>query len=70
MSLLWANQLFLPISWLKCHWTTQLLGIITSLSGQMGLEDTLHSRWGCDSAICVGLGKPGSKTSKTSILMI
>lgn len=44
MSSLWASQLWLPISWLKCHWTIYLLGVITSLSSQMRLENTLHSR--------------------------
>lgn len=31
---------------------------LTSPSGQVELEDTLHSMWGCDSAPSLGIGKP------------
>ena len=33
--------LCLPISWLKCGQVAQLLGFVTSSSGQMGPDDTL-----------------------------
>lgn len=44
--------------------------IVTRPSGQMGLEGTLRSGWGCDSASCLGVGKLGSRTSKTPGLRI
>lgn len=37
-------QLCLPFFWLKCHGVTQLSGILTNSSGQMGLEATA-GRW-------------------------
>lgn len=39
-------------------------------SGLMYLRDTFHSGRGCDSAFCLGMGKAGSRTSKTPSLMI
>lgn len=46
------------------------MGIATSPSGQMGLKGTLHSKWGWDSAPCLGMGKPCFKAGKTFDLMV
>ena len=34
-------------------------GVVVSPSGQIRLEDTLHSGWCCNSAPCLSMGKPG-----------
>lgn len=39
------DQLCLHPPQLKHHWATLLPGVLTSLSGQMVLEDTLHNGW-------------------------
>lgn len=44
--------------------------MVTSLSSEMGPEETFHCRWGCDLAACLGLGKSGSEGSKTPHLII
>ena len=36
-------------------------------SGQLGLEGTLHSEWGSDSALCLRVGKAGSRAVKLLI---
>ena len=51
-----GDQLCPPTSQLKYHRAAKLPEIVTSPSGQMGLEDTLHSRWGCDSVPSLGTG--------------
>ena len=35
--------------------------------GQLRLEGTVHSGWGCDSAFCFNVGKPGSWVNKTHL---
>lgn len=45
-------------------WTIQLPGVVSSPSDQMGPEDTLCSRWACDSAPCLRVGKLGSRDGK------
>lgn len=61
-----GNQLCSPAPWLKHHSAAQLLGVVPSSSGQVGPEDTLHS----SSTPCLGVGKPGSSTSKIFPLRI
>lgn len=51
-----CKLLALPTSPFKQHWDTLHSGVVASTSGQMGLEGTLHSEWGCDSASCLGMG--------------
>ena len=41
-----------------------------SSSGQIWPGDILHSRLGCDSAPCLGMGKGGSRAGKTPCLRI
>lgn len=55
---------------LFCQWAPPLPGMVSSPSGKIGLEDTLHSRWGSDSAPCLRMGKPGSRASKSPHLRI
>ena len=54
----------------KFHWATQHPWVVSSPSGQRGPEDTLCSGWGCDSAPCLGISKPGSMASKPLRLRI
>ena len=63
---LWSANywLCLPASPLESFWAAQLPGVVTSPSGQMRLEDTVHSGWDCDSAPRLGTGKPGSRAAK------
>lgn len=53
-----------PASWFKCHRTLQFPGVSTNTSGQVELEDTLPSEWGCKSAPCLVVGKLGSRVTK------
>lgn len=40
----------LSVSQLKRHWATQLPGVVRTPEVQMGLQATLHRRWGSVSA--------------------
>lgn len=42
----------------------QFPGLVTSPFGQMELEGTLPSGWGCGSVTCLDMGKTGSRASK------
>lgn len=64
-----SKQLSLTIPLLECFWATQLLGALTSFSGQICPEDTVHSGQSCDSAPCLSMGKPSSKLGKTPRLI-
>ena len=60
-----GHQLCLLPSGLECCWATQLPGVATCLSGPRGPEESLHSRWGCNSASCLGVGKLGCRAGKS-----
>ena len=45
-------------------------GVVTSSSVQVGLGDTFHNEWYCDSAPCLNMDKPDSWADKTLYLRI
>lgn len=57
-----VSRLCLPASWLEHSWAAQL-AVFSSPSGQMRPEDALHSGWGCDSVLYLGVGKLGFRAS-------
>lgn len=64
-----GDRLHLPASSLKCHWTALLPESSPALSVRWGRKSE-HCRWECDSAHCLGMGKPGSRASRASCLII
>lgn len=60
----------LPFSQLEQCWATRLAGLVSNPYGQMGLEDNSPHRWGCDSAVCLGVGEVGPRPGKTACLRI
>lgn len=57
----------LPAPYPECRWTTQLPGFVSSSSGHLGPEDTLHRGQGHISALCLTVGKLGSQPGKTHL---
>ena len=65
-----GNQFCLSSSQLKCYWAVLLPGVVTSPSGQIGLENTVYSELSCDSVPCLKGGKQDSRASKALHLSI